>query len=113
MEPGLYDQVDLQRRRGEADGCHFQSSGDYLFGSTTILKSDALPDSCFPVKVMKGDYNASIGGATFAEVRVGAYISDFTTKHKSTAPRIEDSANTVGRRGRQETTAAGRRSADR
>ena len=69
---------------------------DYLFGSTTILKSDALPDSYFPVKVMKGEYNASIGSATFAEVRVGAYISDFTTKHKSTAPRIEDSgANTA------------------
>ena len=34
---------------------------DYLFGSTTILKSDALPDSYFPVKVMKGEYNASIG----------------------------------------------------
>jgi len=69
---------------------------DYLFGSTTILKSDALPDSYFPVKVMKGEYNASIGGATFVEIRAGAYISDFTTKTKSTAPRIEDSgANTA------------------
>ena len=38
---------------------------DYLFGSTTILKSDALPDSYFPVRVMKGEYNASIGVATF------------------------------------------------
>ena len=69
---------------------------DYLFGSTTILKSDALPDSYFPVRVVKGEYNASIGQSMYFEVRAGAYISDFTTKSKSQAPRIEDSgANTA------------------
>ena len=69
---------------------------DYLFGSTTILASDALPNSFFPVKVMKGEYNATIRDAIYFEARLGAYISDFTTFSKSTAPRITDAgANTA------------------
>lgn len=69
---------------------------DYLFGSTEIVTADALPDSAFPVKVMKGEYNATFGDSMFLEVRAGAYISDFTTNTKSSAPRVEDTgANTA------------------
>lgn len=69
---------------------------DYLFGSTTILKADALPDSSFPVRVVKGEYNLSVGDALYVELRAGAYISDFTTTTKSPLPRIQDSgANTA------------------
>jgi hypothetical protein len=69
---------------------------DYLFGSTTILKADALPDSYFPVRVVKGEYNLSLGDNVYLEVRAGAYISDFTTKSKSPEPRVQDSgANTA------------------
>jgi hypothetical protein len=65
---------------------------DYLFGSTTILRSGALPDSYFPVRVLKGEYNATLSDALYFEARAGAYISDFTTKTKSNLHRVEDDA---------------------
>jgi hypothetical protein len=68
---------------------------DYLFGSTAIVTADALPDSYFPVRVIKGEYNAAMSDALYFEIRAGAYISDFTTKTKSSAHRVIDQgANT-------------------
>ena len=72
---------------------------DYLFGINAIVTADALPDSYFPVRVLKGEYNAALSDALYFEVRAGAYISDFTTETKSPAPRVIDQGANINRGG--------------
>lgn len=76
----------------------FQQSSLFTFGTSQppIASSDALQRVEFPVSVWKGEYNAALTGAIYAEARIGGYRSDAVSTSKSTDPRIADiGANTV------------------
>jgi hypothetical protein len=75
----------------------FQQSNFFAVGASLPLQSgDALPSLDFPVRVWKGEYNATLTDAIYLEARVGGYHSDGVVTSKSAAPRIVDvGRNTV------------------
>ncbi len=70
---------------------------NYFLGpQPTILNSNAVPFSTFPVYVWKVEYNAAISNSLYAEAHVGQYHSRFPQIPKDDSYRYSDTgANTI------------------